>query len=172
MSNLEKWQQQIVAWNEVNGINPSIDRQRHFVASEVDEFHNSKGTDKLIELGDYAFTVIYLSHLIAEAGKDWHTGLIDCLNLVRQHAAEKFVDAVIASNWTKYVQAKDTSLFRMSQEAATVAEKYKDRYKQVVPMRSNDGNYYFIRGMEQGADGEWHQKVLKPSSFVEARYYL
>ena len=170
MSNLEKWQQQIVAWNEVNGINPSIDRQRHFVASEVDEFHNSKGTDKLIELGDYAFTVIYLSHLIAEAGQDWHTGLIECMNLVHQHAAEKFVDAVIASNWTKYVQAKDTSLFRMSQEAASVAEKYKDRYKQVVPVRN--GNWYFIRGMEQGADGEWWPKVLKPSSFVEAKYYI
>ena len=84
--------------------------------------------------------------------------------------AEKFVDAVIKSNWTKYVQSKYTNIDLMSQEAVRVAEKYKGRYKQVVPIRS--GDYYFIRGLEQDDHGKWHKKVLKPSTFKEAIHFI
>jgi len=172
MSNLEKWQTEIVAWNHVHGIKPDVKRQRFFVDCEVKEFQDATGIEKFYEAGDYAFVIIYYSYLLKKQNEDktFHSGVIECLNHVRQMGAEKFVDAVIASNWTKYVQAKHTNMDKMSQEAVIVAEKYKGRYKQVVPIRS--GDYYFIRGLEQDDQGEWHEKVLKPSTFKEAIHFI
>ena len=170
MKQLQKWEQQIVDWNHIHGIKPSIERQRFFVNSEAQEYHNEQGTAKLLELGDWAFTAIYLHYLINKSGEDYHSSLIDCMNLVRSSGAEKFVDAVIASNWTKYVHSKYANIDMMSQEAVIVAEKYKGRYKQVVPVRS--GDYYFIKGLEQDVNGEWHEKVLKPSTFKEAIHFI
>ena len=170
MKQLEKWQAEIVQWNHINGIKPSVERQRFFVNSEAQEYHNAKGADKLLELGDWAFTAIYLHYLINKSGEDYHSSLIDCMNLVRACGAEKFVDATIKSNWTKYVHNSQTNMDKMSLEAAILEEKYKGRYKQVVPIRS--GDYYFIRGLEKDAQGEWHEKVLKPSSFREAKEFI
>ena len=170
MKQLEKWQAEIVQWNHINGIKPSVERQAFFVQCESDEFRNATGIDKMIEAGDYAFVAIFHAYLLKKINSDWHTGIIECMNHIKRLNAEKFVDAVIKSNWTKYVQSKYTNIDLMSQEAVRVAEKYKGRYKQVVPIRS--GDYYFIRGLEKDSQGEWHEKVLKPSSFREAKEFI
>jgi hypothetical protein len=170
MKQLQKWESQIVAWNEVHGIPTSQERQRFFVDREVAEFHEAIGEEKRLELGDYAFTIIYLNYLIKQLGNEHHSGLMDCLALIRQYGAERYVDATIKSNWTKYVLAHDTTPFKIAEMATEIAEQYKGRYKEVVPVRN--GKWWFIRGLEQDSTGVWHEKVLKPTSFIDKKHFL
>ena len=170
MKNIEQMQLSVLQWEKANGIVTSIDRARHLVDYEVAEYHEAKGEQKLFELGDWFFTAVQLDNTIKLAGKDYHSSMIDCLNIIREKATEKHVHAVLQSNWTKYVKSKDTGMFRMSQEAASVAEKYQGRYSSVVPVRI--GQYFFIRGLEEGKDGQLYEKVLKPSTFISPDKFL
>lgn len=160
--NIAKLQQQVIEWNLQHGIQTSIEQQQYFTQCEAQEYHSAKGEAKLFELGDWFFTAGYLYYLVSKADKEYHTSLQECINLIREHDALKYAKAVIDSNWTKYVQAKDTSILKMSEEAEAIAEKYRGRYSRVVPRRV--GDYYFIVGLENN-----HEKVLKPSSFIPAK---
>jgi hypothetical protein len=53
---IENLKQQVIAWNQVHGIESSIERQRFLVDCEVKEFHEATGEAKLFELGDWFFT--------------------------------------------------------------------------------------------------------------------
>ena len=170
MKNIEQMQLSVLQWEKANGIVTSIDRARHLVDAQVALYHESSHEAKLFALGGWFFTAVLLDNAIKLAGKDYHSSMIDCLNIIREKATEKHVHAVLQSNWTKYVQSKDTGMFRMSQEAASVAEKYQGRYSSVVPVRI--GQYFFIRGLEQGKDGRLYEKVLKPSTFISPEKFL
>lgn len=169
MSYLDTATTQIIEWNNVHGLDVGIDAQRELCQAEWQEWHDSNHKD-LLEIGDIAFTVIYLHYLIKQQGADYISGYNDLKTLVQERRGNKYIKATIQSNWTKYMPVRKYNLQDASHEAEEASKKYKasGRYTQIVPRLSECGKYYFLIGKTKTGI----PKVIKPSCFVGKDKFL
>ena len=171
MGNFKEYYDETVRWNQANGIDRTIESQRAFCTAETEEFnaHPKVCQAKLIEAGDMLFVISYYHYLIKSAGLiDYHTGYSECLVLVKKLNAERYVKAVIKSNWSKYMPVNRYSLKQASIEAVKASKAYEGRYTAIVPVLTTCKGFYFLQGTTQ----QGNLKVIKPSCYISAEKFL
>jgi hypothetical protein len=170
MKELEKLYEESNHWQTLQGLDIQFNTAKRFCNAEWQEYHQEENKQKkLLELGD-VFVVTSNAHRIAKlADIDFPTSYLECVALIRNAGALEYVKAVIASNWTKYMDKRKVSLQRASIEAEKASAMYEGRYTSIVPTLSTDGNYYILIGVTSDGD----KKVIKPPSFfVSAEKFL
>ena len=170
MKEYKKYYDEVVRWNEAHGIEVTLQAQRDICNEVWAEYHEHEKmtTAKLLELADVFFVTAYLSYLVGRTEENYHTSYISAMQLVYQHGAEKYLDAVIKSNWSKYMPVKRYSLESASIEAVKASKKYEGRYTAIVPKLTTCGGFFFLQGITKDGD----PKVIKQSCYISAEKFL
>ena len=170
MKEYKKYYDEIVRWNNSHGIVVTLQAQRDICNEEWAEYHahEKMSNAKLLELAKAFCVTAYFNHLVGRTGENYHTSYIEAKQIARTLSAERHIEAVIKSNWSKYMPVNRYSLKQASIEAVKASKAYEGRYTAIVPRLTTCRGFYFLQGTTQ----QGNLKVIKPSCYIPAEKFL
>lgn len=161
MKKAGEYYDRIVEWYYTTGIKTTLKSQRELVDAKWEKFHDAKTSEERKKaIADVFLESSYLHFLVLNAGQEFHTGYVDCMNIIDRLDCWGCVGKAVESNYAKFM--RPSSFFGVkeaSKVASATAKKYAGRYTEVVP-RLSEG-YWVIIGKENG-----NEKVLKPVGYL------